>query len=331
MDFRVPYGKAEDGALVLPEDADKTKTYVCPECDSPLILKKGAIKRAHFAHRSTQECNGETVLHRIGKVLLKCVVESAMNQDADIKIHCRCAECYEEYEMPVPIEKVTGVSLEHRVDSGRVVDVMLLDGEKEVCGLEVHVTHRVSAQKSEDLSMPWLELEASDILEDPMNWRPIAHGLRVSTCEECRTEHQLKRWYLQQLTREVGTKWSKDYRVAPGLCWLCKEQTLVFDWTSRTKPPRPMPRTVRHRATRKNSEKEWYNTCHACGVTIATYSAAYRDWRQDVFMPHLERLLASRPQQGRTEDEEERESAKSGDTSASCCDGAGTTGPAMHL
>ncbi|WP_456271800.1 competence protein CoiA [Bacillus sp. AK031] len=52
----------------------KTEKFFCPECKSPLILKKGNIKIPHFAHQSGGACTGthepETSIHLKGKTSL---------------------------------------------------------------------------------------------------------------------------------------------------------------------------------------------------------------------------------------------------------------------
>jgi competence protein CoiA len=51
-----------------------TEKFFCPECKSPLILKKGHVKIPHFAHKSGGDCTGnhepETLLHLKGKTSL---------------------------------------------------------------------------------------------------------------------------------------------------------------------------------------------------------------------------------------------------------------------
>ncbi|NLM66093.1 MAG: competence protein [Enterococcus sp.] len=48
--------------------------YFCPSCQKEVLLKKGSVKRAHFAHRHLTTCaafsEGETVEHLAGKFLL---------------------------------------------------------------------------------------------------------------------------------------------------------------------------------------------------------------------------------------------------------------------
>jgi len=54
-------------------EATKGQDYRCPQCDSALILKKGRIIVAHFAHKPPTVCEwgvGETLAHLLGKRLL---------------------------------------------------------------------------------------------------------------------------------------------------------------------------------------------------------------------------------------------------------------------
>ncbi len=50
------YGLDCKNNKVCIDDAVKTNKYYCPECGEELILKKGAIKVHHFAHKSTENC-----------------------------------------------------------------------------------------------------------------------------------------------------------------------------------------------------------------------------------------------------------------------------------
>jgi competence CoiA-like predicted nuclease len=61
---------------------EQQSDFICLGCDNILIAKvNGKIKQPHFAHKSIQECNGETYLHRLGKqvffeVYQKCLEEN---------------------------------------------------------------------------------------------------------------------------------------------------------------------------------------------------------------------------------------------------------------
>lgn len=48
------------------EFAERGREYTCPKCKRPVILKRGRIKIAHFAHKPPTNCTwakGETLAH----------------------------------------------------------------------------------------------------------------------------------------------------------------------------------------------------------------------------------------------------------------------------
>jgi len=63
-DFRIPVGRTPRGRLVRASEASPGLPYTYPGCDSPLTLRKGEVRAAHFAHKSSGFCSPETALHR---------------------------------------------------------------------------------------------------------------------------------------------------------------------------------------------------------------------------------------------------------------------------
>ncbi|MGW7975466.1 competence protein [Staphylococcus xylosus] len=64
------YAKDGNGVLITAHNANKNCDYKCPHCQNKVILKKGTMKTAHFAHvhRSSNFCNkGETYEHYMFK------------------------------------------------------------------------------------------------------------------------------------------------------------------------------------------------------------------------------------------------------------------------
>ena len=62
---------AKDGAQdIFAEEACRQKQYLCPECHTPVIVRKGQVNIAHFAHIHASDCAasiGETAEHLVGK------------------------------------------------------------------------------------------------------------------------------------------------------------------------------------------------------------------------------------------------------------------------
>ena len=84
---------------VLPFYADKSKEFMCCKCENKVILRRGKINRAHFAHCFNASDNGacqfydekpgESDIHFDSKHKLK----SLLDQRRDIFIHWKCSNC----------------------------------------------------------------------------------------------------------------------------------------------------------------------------------------------------------------------------------------------
>ena len=114
-------------------------------------------------------------------------------------------------QRPLKREKVDQVELEFTVGSRRL-DVALLNAGKVVLGVEILVTHAVDEYKRADLSMTWIELEATAILTDPLEWVPINWGrlapVRCVTCTKLGDEglRIARQAYESQVTRHVQVR-----------------------------------------------------------------------------------------------------------------------------
>lgn len=108
---------------ILASEAHISGKYVCPSCLEELILKKGKVKIAHFAHRRDSNCasygEGETLEHLQGKMDLYEWIQSAgipvslevflpiINQRADILYTYSGVTIAIEYQCsPISIEDV---------------------------------------------------------------------------------------------------------------------------------------------------------------------------------------------------------------------------------
>lgn len=63
-----------DGLLIEARDAERAGAFVCPDCGRDLILRRGEVKVAHFAHKPPvvcREARGETPEHHWAKAALR--------------------------------------------------------------------------------------------------------------------------------------------------------------------------------------------------------------------------------------------------------------------
>ena len=124
--LKVPFAIDDEKRLYNPHIAEKGKHYFCPACKDTVILRKGEIKAPHFAHKASETCNQETIIHRIDKQLILQVISDWKAGRIDPPILKRtCEICRKSKDQSLP-DKVGCAMLEYRMSDGFVVDVALM-------------------------------------------------------------------------------------------------------------------------------------------------------------------------------------------------------------
>jgi hypothetical protein len=156
-------------------------------------------------------------------------------------------------------------------------DVVAMKGEGQVLGIEVCNTNPVNRKKADSLAIPWVELGAGTVLEDPYRWIPTQSGmLKAVLCDKCKA--------LQKKLRLVAARWNQplepcgtykdpmraDYLAALRCCYSCSAEYLAYWWAGvpfcQTKPPAPVPYTVQFRNSKAYGGAYWANCCPKCGA-----------------------------------------------------------------
>ncbi|WP_460565152.1 competence protein CoiA family protein [Hydrogenophaga aquatica] len=277
MELRTPYGIGLDGSLVHASMAERGLPYYCPSCNTPLTLKAGEVLVRHFAHQADTSCTGETIAHHTAKLLLAKVIREQIDNPKAAKSilllgSCDC--CHQPHHTLLKPGTFSGVSVEEPVGSF-VCDVLTYRRGEPSLAIEVVVTHKVTPEKANELSVPWIELDAEAIINDPYRWAPISERLRPLLCVSCKPK--LKRLadvaakHGQPLEQYAGYKDPKraTYLAAIRECWKCKEQFISYWWSGvpfcQTDPPSPKPPTIQLRWSKAFGGKYWANCCPACG------------------------------------------------------------------
>ena len=100
--LQIPYAYTNDKLPVSPEVAEKGQNFSCPICDSEVVLKRGEVRRPHFAHKPDTVCSGEGVRHKVAKQMiylmyLKAVTHNLFHfNDQLYRIYCN--ECDDEVD-----------------------------------------------------------------------------------------------------------------------------------------------------------------------------------------------------------------------------------------
>jgi hypothetical protein len=236
-----------------------------------LILKRGAVKVPHFAHKPSDTCNQETIIHKTAKLLVQQAIADwkAGRTQAPV-VQRTCQICHSLVAQPLP-DKVETAALEYQLTDGFIADVALLVGDKPEAAIEIKVTHAVGEEKAASLSAPFIEVDGYAVLDSPTNWMPITDQFKPLTCRACLQAFQRFQTKAAQVAKRANIELPTEYyRYALSPCWRCKKDILVFTWPGqrlhekRQPSKQPLPKTVRYEFSKTVNGKYWANCCSHC-------------------------------------------------------------------
>ena len=269
--LRVPFAFGDEKRLYDPETAEKGKRYFCPACQDTVILRKGEIKKAHFAHKVSETCNQETILHKTAKQLIVEIISDWKSNKTDAPVLKRtCEICRQSKDQPLP-DKVECAMLEYRMSDGFVVDVALVVENEPTAAIEIRATHAVDEKKAELLSVPFIEVEGQKVIEDPTVLEPILDQFLPFTCRACKRAKARFQIKVNEIAKQTGVELpNRYYRYGFCECWRCKREIIVFawpkvsEWDYSAPKVKPIPKTIQYRYSKTVGGKYWVNTCPRC-------------------------------------------------------------------
>jgi len=211
--LKTPYGE-RDGVLVHISDVARGIDCgcVCPACGVPLIARKGESKRPHFAHASDVGCSRETLLHVLGKRVLRARLEQSILDSVPLGMTWECEVCSGAHQGNLT-RVAKAVELERSYGPCRP-DLALIDADgRPVAFVEVVVSHAPEAQTrdyaaKESIRIVEFHLDSFDQVE-ALAGDPV---LRASRVDVCLTPRCLKCQF-PMLTRRL--------QVFDANCWSC--------------------------------------------------------------------------------------------------------------
>lgn len=273
--LKVPYGLENSGQLVTAAKAQKNKTYFCPNCNSQLVRRAGEIKVKHFAHPSSSNCSQESILHITAKKLIESAIRSNSLSKIEITLQNKCYQCDVEFDTTLPFGTFTSAAQEVAV-ANYVCDVVGYRSGVISLGIEIFHTHEVDGEKAAKLPIPWIELKAEDVINDPHHWKPAQSKLKTSFCSGCKNHLKLvqsvaNRWNIDStLYTPIKNASLANYVADVETCFRCKEVVPVFWWKGvpfcEQEPPHPRPKTIKYRNSKKYGGSYWANTCANCNM-----------------------------------------------------------------
>jgi len=175
-----------------PRIAEKTNTYICPDCKKDVILRKGDIRSHHFAHyKSINSCvyyerPGESQIHKDAKMAFKLLLE-----ENNIHFKRVCKNCKNSCKYIIDKSTDTpNIQLEHHFifkDSRKKADIAYLDGSSIKYIFEICYKHKTHVDNRPE---PWFEIDAEKLLyliNTQINLNNIIEidCIRNEKCNEC--------------------------------------------------------------------------------------------------------------------------------------------------
>jgi hypothetical protein len=215
--LQIPYAYTPNKTPMSPEVAEKGQDFSCPICENKVVLKRGKVRRPHFAHKPDTGCSGEGVDHKVAKQMIYLMyLRTVRTVMMSVTTHRRCPNC-SQGALFCQTPQYDGVACE--VDVGRHrVDVALLRNGKPVSGIEVRDTHPVDDAKWEalaELGFPCIEVESKDVIYmweyDLKSWRqaipklpiPMRLDLKAIKHNLYLFNEQLRRIYCDECDKDI--------------------------------------------------------------------------------------------------------------------------------
>lgn len=277
---------AADGSIVRPSEAEEGGAYRCPGCGVDVILRRGELRRPHFAHRSGEGCSSESTLHRAAKRRLLQVIgewKAGLGPRPCVSRPCPRYACVGGTVQDV-LSDITHAATEVRLEGSVVADVVLYRGDEPAAVIEVLATSRVGREKASRFKIPWVELRAEDILDRPYWWVAVQDGLEPFACPVCADRADAGRAELRVIQeralviaerQDATVPPSPPYQYVPHACWRCAAEMVAYLWPgggshSPRRPPEPIPPTVQHRVT-EGAGDYCANCCPRCSAFQGDY------------------------------------------------------------
>ncbi len=269
--LKVPFAYDGEKRLYDPQTAEKGKQYFCPACKDTVILRKGEIKTAHFAHKVSETCNQETIIHKIAKQLIFNAISDWKSGKIDVPTLRRtCNICCKFTNQSLP-DKVESAILEYRMPDGFIIDVALMVENEPAAAIEIKVSHAVDENKARLLPIPFIELDGQAVIDNPTIFQPVRDCFKEFTCKRCKQSMKQYDVKVNEIAKQTNVDLpDRYYRYGFWECWKCKREIILFawpktsDWDKSAPKVKPIPRTIQYRYSKTVADRYWVNTCPYC-------------------------------------------------------------------
>lgn len=224
----------ESNNYIFPSSAIKKKKYKCIGCEQDVFVKKGEIKKHHFAHFSNTNCTyyehpNESQIHKDAKYIMADLLKN--KKPIIIIWNCECC-CENWVQLPTIIYKENDeVIMEYRSPDGKfIADVAIINNGKVRYIFEIKVTHTTETARPE----PWYEIDGFELIkkinylhtsEEAEEYFDVAYEYRIN----CIRDAKLRKCYGSFCYKEHWTRripcWNENQK--DNSCIICKKTDYI--------------------------------------------------------------------------------------------------------
>ena len=217
----------ETKEYTLPSDAQKGRSYTCIDCEQCVILRKGEIRKHHYAHYAQSTCTyyehpNESQIHKDAKLLMAKLLTSRHS----LQFVWNCTMCntrsdnYALNGVPSLIYREGDeVKLEYRdPEKNWIADVAIVNNGEVRYIIEIKHTHATTTPRPE----PWFEVNALEFIQEANNPELLDVSSDDVFAVSC-MRRDIKRYcYGSFCYKEHWVKLIPGYDIkVPGNCLLC--------------------------------------------------------------------------------------------------------------
>ena len=184
-------GCDEEGHILHVNDAEKGKTYTCPQCGDRIIARNGGkMQRPHFAHfkKSKVRCSGKSILHHLFCQKAINILRQHIESKQPFTLTWLCPYCNRKYEKDL-LQQVSSVATAISFEGHRP-DIALLDKDGQpLFAVECLIRRKLSKKEIHFYEEKGIILIQIQLKED--DWKQVserlAHPDSVTFCSnaEC--------------------------------------------------------------------------------------------------------------------------------------------------
>ena len=220
----VPLAIDAQNQVTEPDKAVVRGHYRCLACNErvSLVLAHQRVMhgqtiavRAHFSHHASSTCaaTGESIQHLAAKL----TVQQEAGRSGVLRFALRCPDCGLNSIRKYVLRPGQGVRAEVQVGSRRLdLAVVDLHTGRVALGIEIRHTHAVTADKADELDLPWFEIttaagarrvDGGDVCFETANsncfaYQPCPCGNDAFSHQEARRRADVRREHKRQQARE---------------------------------------------------------------------------------------------------------------------------------